>query len=60
MDLHLIAYYIGIMIVFISHFFLLYNPNQKMFTMQQHSYANILAASLIAYYFMHKEDYIKF
>ena len=47
---HLIAYYIGIAIVFITHFFMLYQPNMKM-----HAFINLIAASLIAYYFMDKE-----
>jgi hypothetical protein len=60
MNLHLIAYYIGIFIVFASHLFLLYNPDQKNFDMKQHSYANLFAAVLIAYYFMNKEGFINF
>ena len=59
MDYHLTAYYIGIFIVFASHFYTLSKPNIS-FDMEVHSYANIFAGLLIAYYFMHKEGYIKF
>ena len=60
MEQHLLAYFIGIFIVFFSHAYMLYAPNQQMFSMQQHSYMNVLAALLIAYYFMFKENYISF
>lgn len=60
MNRHLVAYYIGIFIVFASHMFLLYSPEQDLFTMEQHSYVNLLAGLLIAYYFTNKEGYIKF
>lgn len=57
MTIHLISYFIGIFIVFASHVYVLLNKPTKM--MMYHSYANILAAMLIAYYFMNKEGYIK-
>ena len=60
MEQHLIAYFIGIFIVFGSHSFMLYNPTQQLFSMEQHSYINIIAAVLIAYYFMFTEKYISF
>lgn len=60
MDQHLIAYFIGIFIVFASHLYILYKPNQPSMVMQQHAYINILGATLIAYYFLHKERYIAF
>lgn len=60
MEQHLISYFIGIFIIFASHAYILYNPNQPLTTMQQHSYINILAGTLIAYYFLHKEGYISF
>ena len=58
MDLHLITYYIGIIIVFFSHIYVLFDKPSNM--MKQHSYINIFAALLIAYYFMHKEGFIHF
>jgi hypothetical protein len=57
MDLHLISYFIGILIVFGSHIFILSTPDMKM---NVHAYINLLGAMLIAYYFMNKEGYIKF
>lgn len=59
MDQHLLAYYIGITVVFGSHIYILYNtfPSSNMNT---HSYINITASILIAYYFLHKENYISF
>ena len=59
MDLHLTAYYIGIFIVFASHLYVLSKPGISP-DMKIHAYVNILAALLIAYYFMHKEGHIKF
>ena len=60
MEQHLLAYYLGIIIIFGSHAYMLYKPNEKLMTMEQHSYINIIAALLIAYYFMFKEKYISF
>ena len=59
MDLHLISYYIGITIVFLSHVFMLIKP-LPMNAMNTHAVLNIVAGLLIAYYFMNKERYIKF
>ena len=59
MDYHLTSYYIGIFIVFASHLYVLSKPGIST-DIKIHSYVNILAALLIAYYFMHKEGYIKF
>ena len=59
MDIHLISYYIGIFIVFFSHIYILvFNSHNKM--KAYHSYLNIFAAFLIAYYFMNKEKFISF
>ena len=60
MDNHLISYYIGIFVIFISHSYMLLFPEQKIVSMRDHSIINIIAALLIAYYFMHKEGFIKF
>lgn len=60
MEQHLLAYTVGIFIIFGSHIYMLYKPNEKLMTMEQHCYLNILGAILIAYYFMNKEGYIKY
>ena len=60
MDGHLISYYIGIFIVFFSHLHMLVFPNKPLMSIAHHVYANLLAAVLIAYYFMSKERFIKF
>ena len=60
MDNHLISYYIGIFIIFVSHSYMLVYPEQKAMTMRNHSIINIIGGMLIAYYFMHKEGYISF
>jgi hypothetical protein len=55
MDFHLIAYYIGIAIVFLTHAFLLMGGR-----MTVHAGLNLVAGGLIAYYFMNKEGFIQF
>jgi len=54
MEKHLIAYYIGIFIVFGSHVYCLFKSKDK--EMINHSWLNIFGALLIAYYFMDKEN----
>ena len=49
---HYIAYYIGILFIVISHLYMLRTP-----TMYWHSIFNLIAAALIAYYFINKEYY---
>ena len=56
MNIHLLSYFIGIAIVFFSHVYMLV----KMPSMRNHSILNIVAAVCIAYYFMHREGYIRF
>jgi tRNA C32,U32 (ribose-2'-O)-methylase TrmJ len=56
MNIHLLAYFIGITILFLSHAYMLV----KMPSMRDHSILNLVAASLVAYYFMHREGYIRF
>ena len=58
MNYHLISYYAGILIVFFSHIYTLLNKPTDM--MMYHSYVNIFASLLIAYYFMNREGYISF
>ena len=60
MEQHLLAYYIGILIVFGSHVYMLYKPNEMIMTQPQHIYANLAGALAIAYYFMYKENFIQF
>ena len=56
MNIHLLAYFIGITILVLSHAYMLV----KMPSMRDHSILNLVAASLVAYYFMHREGYIRF
>ena len=56
MNIHLLSYFIGIAIIFISHAYMLV----KMPSMRDHSILNLVAGACIAYYFMHREGYIRF
>ncbi len=56
MNVHLLAYFIGIAIIFFSHAYMLV----KMPSMRDHSILNLVAGACIAYYFMHREGYIRF
>ena len=55
-DMHLISYYIGISIVFLTHMFMLF----QMPSMRMHSIINLFAAVMIAYYFMFREKIINY
>lgn len=52
--IHIYTYYIGILIVFLTHFYTLYSNSMS----KAHSIINIAAGLMIAYYFMTKEKYI--
>jgi hypothetical protein len=54
MDIHLVCYYIGIFIVFGSHAYCIFTSKDQ--DSINHSWLNIAAATLIAYYFMNKEN----
>lgn len=56
MDKHLLAYFIGIAIVFGSHIMMAIQSRGT----NKHAMINIVAACLIAYYFMNKQGYIQF
>ena len=63
MDRHLISYYLGIVLVFLTHIVMLSTelPKDAKAVKQMlvaHSIINIIAALCIAYYFMHKEKHI--
>jgi len=58
MDIHLISYYLGIFIVFVSHIYMLFDKPSDV--MKIHSYINLIAGVFIAYYFMNKEGFIEF
>jgi hypothetical protein len=55
MDKHLLFYYIGIAIVFFTHFRILMGDFSN-----THALLNLFAALCIAYYFTHKEGFIRF
>jgi len=57
---HITFYYIGISIVFLTHLYMLFNPEMNMVTGFIHALINLMAGAFIAYYFMHKEGFISF
>jgi hypothetical protein len=60
MEIHLISYYIGILIIFFTNLYIIFNNKDQ--TVINYSYLNIFGALLIAFYFMDKEhmwDYLK-
>ena len=54
LEQHLLSYAVGIFIIFASHIYILYSPNTPLTSMQTHSYMNIVAAMMVAYYFLFK------
>ena len=64
MDRHLIFYYIGIALVFLTHIYMLVKNKDLIqhgrTAWIMHALVNIFAALCVAYYFMNKEGYIHF
>ena len=58
--IHLLFYYIGIAIIFLSHIYMLTMSTMTTKVIRVHAIVNILAALFIAYYFMNREGFIKF
>ena len=56
MNIHLVFYYIGITIIFLTHLMMAVMDKG----MRTHALINLFAAACIAYYFMFREGYIKF
>ena len=59
MEIHLLAYYIGIVIIFATHLRMLMAGGFNASMSMNHAVINLIAASLVAYYFMNKENMIK-
>jgi hypothetical protein len=59
MDVHLVSYYIGILIITVSHIYILV-AGMKSKDMNTHAWLNLFAALCIAYYFTNKEKMISF
>jgi lipid-A-disaccharide synthase-like uncharacterized protein len=60
MEIHLVSYYIGILIIFFTNLYIIFNNKDQ--TVINYSYLSIFGALLIAFYFMDKEhmwDYLK-
>ena len=57
MNRHLIFYYLGIAIIFLSHIGMLFNKSADA---RSHAAVNLFAGGCIAYYFMNKEEFIQF
>lgn len=61
MNKQLIAYYIGILIIFATHLYMLgFIDKMERKEIVGHSVLNIFAGLMIAYYFMNKEGFISF
>ena len=59
MNVHLAFYYLGILIVVLSHIYMLVT-DFNCDNMKVHAWTNLFAALCIAYYFMNKEEMIDF
>lgn len=58
---HLASYTIGISVIILTHFYLLSIQTTMSETDTEiHSYINLIAAFMIAYYFLYNEKYIEF
>jgi hypothetical protein len=60
MEIHLVSYYIGILIIFFTNLYIIFNNKDQ--TVINYSYLNIFGTLLIGFYFMDKEhmwDYLK-
>ena len=57
MDKHLIFYFIGITIIFLTHAMMFF---KNLPAFNTHALVNLFGAACIAYYFMHREGYIRF
>ena len=60
MDKHLVAYYIGIAIIVLSHIYMLSSSMMSESETKYHAWGNLLASAMVAYYFMSKEGFVKF
>ena len=59
MDIHLIFYYIGILLIFLVNIYVLFaRVSSKMIS--SYALVNLLGALFIAYYFMYTERFIYF
>lgn len=59
LDQHLVAYYIGIAVILLANIYFLINE-KPLLEGAWLGYAHLVAVACIAYYFMHKEGFIKF
>jgi hypothetical protein len=53
-----IAYYVGITIVLLTHFYILWKGGMPQSQSIQHAYINLAAAFLIIFYFVSNKGYI--
>ena len=60
MESHLLAYFIGIILLFGVNIYVLVQPQETYITAKQNTFINLLASCLVGYYFVFKEGYVKF